>query len=233
MISRLRRAATTPARRSLDGEGRVRSNVISSQEVHDRFGGVVPEIASRHHLELVNLVVAQRARACRDDLDEVDLVAATQGPGPGGGTVGGLRHRQGVGRRAGAAVRCGGPPPGPRGRKLRSRRAGPHPPVRAPLRVPDCQRRTHAAGARARARGLRGAGEHARRRRGGGVRQGRPDAWTRLPRRARARTPRGERRPEAFPFPAGGPQAGARHRPPGVRAQPGLLLRRPEDLAAL
>ncbi len=41
----------------LDDEGRVRSNVISSQGVHDRFGGVVPEIASRHHLELVNLVV--------------------------------------------------------------------------------------------------------------------------------------------------------------------------------
>ncbi len=36
----------------LDGDGRMLSNAISSQGVHDRFGGVVPEIASRHHLEL-------------------------------------------------------------------------------------------------------------------------------------------------------------------------------------
>ncbi len=65
----------------LDGEGRVRSNVISSQEVHNRFGGVVPEIASRHHLELVNLVVAHALERAEASLDEVDLVAATQGPG--------------------------------------------------------------------------------------------------------------------------------------------------------
>ena len=38
-------------------DGEIRSNVVSSQGVHDRFGGVVPEIASRHHLELVNAVV--------------------------------------------------------------------------------------------------------------------------------------------------------------------------------
>ncbi|MBV8220779.1 MAG: tRNA (adenosine(37)-N6)-threonylcarbamoyltransferase complex transferase subunit TsaD, partial [Solirubrobacterales bacterium] len=38
-------------------EGEIRSNVISSQGVHDRFGGVVPEIASRHHLELIGDVV--------------------------------------------------------------------------------------------------------------------------------------------------------------------------------
>ena len=45
----------------------IRSNVISSQGVHERFGGVVPEIASRHHLELVNLVVEQAlARGGRD-----------------------------------------------------------------------------------------------------------------------------------------------------------------------
>ncbi len=36
--------------------------MISSQEAHARFGGVVPEIASRHHLELVNLVVEQALR---------------------------------------------------------------------------------------------------------------------------------------------------------------------------
>ena len=38
-------------------DGEIRANVISSQGVHDRFGGVVPEIASRHHLELIGAVV--------------------------------------------------------------------------------------------------------------------------------------------------------------------------------
>ncbi len=74
----------------LDGEGRVRSNVISSQEVHNRFGGVVPEIASRHHLELVNLVVAHALERAGASLDEVDLMAATQGPGLVGALLVGL-----------------------------------------------------------------------------------------------------------------------------------------------
>ncbi len=65
----------------LDGRGGILANVISSQNVHDRFGGVVPEIASRHHLELVNLVVEQALDEARVSLPEVDLVAATQGPG--------------------------------------------------------------------------------------------------------------------------------------------------------
>jgi N6-L-threonylcarbamoyladenine synthase len=65
----------------LDEEGLMRSNVISSQEVHDRFGGVVPEIASRRHLELVNLVVAQALERAGSTFEEVDLIAATRGPG--------------------------------------------------------------------------------------------------------------------------------------------------------
>jgi N6-L-threonylcarbamoyladenine synthase len=66
----------------LDAHGqRVLSNVISSQAVHDHYGGVVPEIASRHHLELVNLVVEQALVQAGVTLDDVGLVAATQGPG--------------------------------------------------------------------------------------------------------------------------------------------------------
>jgi N6-L-threonylcarbamoyladenine synthase len=72
------------------GDGRVQSNVISSQEVHDRFGGVVPEIASRHHLELVNLVVERALADAGVTLEEVDLVAATQGPGLVGALLVGL-----------------------------------------------------------------------------------------------------------------------------------------------
>jgi N6-L-threonylcarbamoyladenine synthase len=65
----------------LDGEGRLRANAISSQGVHDRYGGVVPEIASRQHLELVNLVLAEALAEAGTSLDEVSLVAATRGPG--------------------------------------------------------------------------------------------------------------------------------------------------------
>jgi N6-L-threonylcarbamoyladenine synthase len=66
----------------LDAHGhRALSNVISSQGVHDRYGGVVPEIASRHHLELVNLVVEQALTQAGVTLDDVGLLAATQGPG--------------------------------------------------------------------------------------------------------------------------------------------------------
>jgi N6-L-threonylcarbamoyladenine synthase len=42
--------------------------------VHDRFGGVVPEIASRHHLELVNAVVDDALRQAGGTLDDVSLV---------------------------------------------------------------------------------------------------------------------------------------------------------------
>lgn len=65
----------------LDREGTLRANVISSQEAHTRFGGVVPEIASRHHLELVNLIVAEALERAQLALDDIELVAATQGPG--------------------------------------------------------------------------------------------------------------------------------------------------------
>ena len=65
----------------VDAAGEIRSNVVSSQGVHDRFGGVVPEIASRHHLELVNAVVDDALAAAGTTLDGVDRLAVTQGPG--------------------------------------------------------------------------------------------------------------------------------------------------------
>ena len=62
-------------------DGEIRSSVVSSQGVHDRYGGVVPEIASRHHLELVNAVVDDALNQAGATLDDVDSVAVTQGPG--------------------------------------------------------------------------------------------------------------------------------------------------------
>ncbi len=62
-------------------EGEILANVISSQSVHDRFGGVVPEIASRQHLTLLPAVLDEALRKADVTLDDVTLVAATRGPG--------------------------------------------------------------------------------------------------------------------------------------------------------
>jgi len=62
-------------------EGAIAANVISSQGIHDRYGGVVPEIASRHHLELIGDVVDDALARARVTLDQIDLVAVTRGPG--------------------------------------------------------------------------------------------------------------------------------------------------------
>ena len=62
--------------------GRIRSNVVSSQaDLHARYGGVVPEVASRRHLELVVPVVREALAEAESSLDDVDLVAVTAGPG--------------------------------------------------------------------------------------------------------------------------------------------------------
>jgi N6-L-threonylcarbamoyladenine synthase len=71
--------------------GSIRSNVVSSQaDLHARFGGVVPEVASRRHLELVLPVVREALAEGGVGLDEVDAVAVTQGPGLIGALLVGL-----------------------------------------------------------------------------------------------------------------------------------------------
>jgi N6-L-threonylcarbamoyladenine synthase len=62
-------------------EGEIRSNVISSQGIHDRYGGVVPEIASRHHLELIGSVVDEALETAGVSVQQVTLIAVTRGPG--------------------------------------------------------------------------------------------------------------------------------------------------------
>jgi N6-L-threonylcarbamoyladenine synthase len=63
-------------------DGHVRANIRSSQaDLHARFGGVVPELASRRHLELVIPVVEAALAAADARLADIDAVAVTQGPG--------------------------------------------------------------------------------------------------------------------------------------------------------
>jgi tRNA N6-adenosine threonylcarbamoyltransferase len=62
--------------------GTVLASIVSSQaDLHARFGGVVPEVASRRHLELVTPVLRTALEAAEVSLDEIDRVAVTQGPG--------------------------------------------------------------------------------------------------------------------------------------------------------
>ena len=66
----------------VDRDGRVLSNVISSQAAaHERYGGVVPEVASRHHVRLVNPVIEAALAEAGAKLDEMDALAVTRGPG--------------------------------------------------------------------------------------------------------------------------------------------------------
>jgi N6-L-threonylcarbamoyladenine synthase len=63
-------------------DGWIRSSVVASQaDLHARFGGVVPEVASRRHLELVTPVIQEALARAGATLDEVDTVAVTTGPG--------------------------------------------------------------------------------------------------------------------------------------------------------
>jgi N6-L-threonylcarbamoyladenine synthase len=65
----------------ITADGEIRSNVISSQGIHDRYGGVVPEIASRHHLELIGAVVDDALAQAHVSLEEIELIGVTRGPG--------------------------------------------------------------------------------------------------------------------------------------------------------
>jgi len=77
---------------ALLAEGReVLSNIISSQiKIHQVFGGVVPEIASRHHLENINSVLNQALDESQIKLKDVDLIGVTYGPGLVGALLIGL-----------------------------------------------------------------------------------------------------------------------------------------------
>ena len=72
-------------------DGEIMSSVVSSQAgLHAKYGGVVPEVASRHHLELVLPVVRESLAEADASLADVDAVAVTQGPGLVGALLVGL-----------------------------------------------------------------------------------------------------------------------------------------------
>ena len=75
----------------------LRSNVISSQaDLHSRYGGVVPELASRQHVRDLTPVLEQAVSSCGMGLEDVDVVAVTYGPGLAGSLISGLNAAKAI-----------------------------------------------------------------------------------------------------------------------------------------
>jgi N6-L-threonylcarbamoyladenine synthase len=83
--------AAALVRREADGSGRILSSVVRSQlDLHKAYGGVVPEIAARAHVELLDTAILQALDGAGLKLDQVDGVAAAAGPGLIGGLIVGV-----------------------------------------------------------------------------------------------------------------------------------------------
>ena len=75
----------------------VLSNIISSQiDIHTKFGGVVPEVASRKHIEAINAVVEEALEVAGVTFDDIDAIAVTYGPGLVGALLVGLQYAKGL-----------------------------------------------------------------------------------------------------------------------------------------
>ncbi len=72
---------------------KVLSNVINSQiKIHEEYGGVVPEIASRCHVEVINQIMKQALKEANLSLEQIDAIAVTQGPGLVGALLVGVSY---------------------------------------------------------------------------------------------------------------------------------------------
>ena len=196
-------AASVVASRD-EGGGDILSNEIMSQIAdHAAFGGVVPEIAARAHVEVIDRLVARALETAGLDLEDLDGIAAAAGPGLVGGVMVGLTTGKALALGAAQASRRGEPPrrPRPDGAADRQRAL----PLPAAARVG----RPHPADRRAGHRRLSPPRHHRRRRRRRGLRQDREAARPAIPRRAvgRARRRDGRRLPAS---PCRGPCSGGR-----------------------
>ncbi|NHZ86763.1 MAG: tRNA (adenosine(37)-N6)-threonylcarbamoyltransferase complex transferase subunit TsaD [Planctomycetia bacterium] len=81
---------------SISVDGRIISNIISSQEIHAEFGGVVPELASREHEYLLNTIVDKSLKNVGFDYHNLDGIAVTQGPGLAGTLLTGICFAKGL-----------------------------------------------------------------------------------------------------------------------------------------
>lgn len=76
---------------------KVLSNVINSQiDIHTLYGGVVPEIASRCHVEVINQVVKEALKQANMGIDDIDVICCTYGPGLVGALLVGVSYAKGL-----------------------------------------------------------------------------------------------------------------------------------------
>src|SRR5688572_8212688 len=80
---------------SILAENKVLSNIISSQFFHNKYGGIVPELASRAHIQTIDKIVSSALISAEVDVKEISLVAATQGPGLIGSLLVGYNYAKG------------------------------------------------------------------------------------------------------------------------------------------
>lgn len=78
------------------GNGQVLSNIVSSQEIHNAFGGVVPELASRAHIRLITVIVQRALEQAGLTAKDLTGIAVTHGPGLAGALLVGLSFSKGL-----------------------------------------------------------------------------------------------------------------------------------------
>lgn len=81
----------------IENGNKILSNTVFSQiKTHKKYGGVVPEIASREHLQAINYVVKESLEEANKSFDDVDLIAVTKGPGLVGALLVGVSYAKGL-----------------------------------------------------------------------------------------------------------------------------------------
>lgn len=85
-------------------DGGVVSNIISSQDIHDLWGGIVPELASREHIKAIAPIVTAALTEAQLQITDIDLLAVTNGPGLAGSLLVGTQFAKGLSLRFGIPV---------------------------------------------------------------------------------------------------------------------------------
>jgi len=74
--------AASIVKENVNGNGEILSNIVSSQiDEHKEFGGVVPEIAARAHVEKIDFIIDKALKESKTNINDIDGIAATAGPG--------------------------------------------------------------------------------------------------------------------------------------------------------
>ena len=81
---------------SICKNGKILSNIVSSQEIHNNFGGVVPEVASREHDRLLNHLLIKSINVANISLYEINGIGVTKGPGLAGTLLTGISFAKGL-----------------------------------------------------------------------------------------------------------------------------------------